>query len=301
MARRRGNPIEDFINTAGAWLGGNRRIESPAVTRGRQAIQQTLGALDTATGGFGQAAVNDARRLSSGAGYVPSQTIKTASVNLAAAAAGYGAAKVVGKAIETGRVVNPAAAVRNAVKGEKIVVHGTSAKIQGSQLVPKSGSRGAKDIGKPVVFAHNPRAVGASKNLHRQTLAYANKDAGYNNYGQIIIGSAKKDDLKNFGKVLDEIKTGGVTPGNAETKKYLYSEKPIEIKKAIQPVQKTYPGTSKTYTTFDPKTLERELRKQGVVLRRPSIAEQAEDARKIASRKIQQIKNRRRFKDDSDF
>lgn len=99
MARRRGNPIEDFINTAGAWLGGNRRIESPAVTRGRQAIQQTLGALDTATGGFGQAAVNDARRLSSGGGYVPSQTIKTAAVNLGAAAAGYGAAKVAGKVV----------------------------------------------------------------------------------------------------------------------------------------------------------------------------------------------------------
>lgn len=99
MARRRGNPVSDFIDTAGAWLGGTRNIQSPAVTRGRQAVQQTLGALDQAAGGFGRAAVNDARRLASGSGYVPSQTIKTAATNTAAAAAGYGAAKVAGKAI----------------------------------------------------------------------------------------------------------------------------------------------------------------------------------------------------------
>ena len=191
--------------------------------------------------------------------------------------------------------------VKNAVKGEKIVVHGTSAKIKGVELVPMAGSRGSETIGKPVVFGHDPRAVGASKNLYQESITYANKNAEYGNYGQIVIGSAKKKDLKNVGKVLDAAGPDAVLPNNPTTQKYLYSEKPITVKKVIEPVQKTYPGTSKQYTAFDPKILQRELRKQGVSLRQPSIAEQAEDVRKVASRKIQQIKNRRRFKDDSDF
>lgn len=261
----------------GAWLGGNKGyVLSGSNTDTSAKVDSGGGQMEAVRGELG----------------------------LGAYAAGIGATAAIGAgiaAVKSGRVINPVAATRNLVKGEKIVVHGTSAKIKGSQLVPKSGSRGSETIGKPVVFGHNPRAVGASKSLYQESITYANKNAEYGNFGQIIVGSAKKKDLKRVGNVLDTAGPNAVLPDNPTTRKYLYSEKPIKIKKVVEPVQKTYPGTSKQYTTFDPKTLKRELRKEGVLLRRPSVAEQAEDVRKAAAKKIREAKYRRRLKDDSDF
>jgi hypothetical protein len=264
QARTFTNP---YINAAGRAIGKNPNLP---VSGAKEAITNTAwGVVDVASGPIGRAA---------GKGVT-----------------------AVGRAVQSGRVVNPVAAARNLVKGEKVVVHGTSAKIKGSELVPKSGSRGSETIGKPVVFAHNPRAVGASKSLHNESITYANKNAEYGNYGQIVIGSAKKKDLKHLSNVLNTSGPDSVVPNNPITRKYLYSEQPIKVQTAIEPVQRTYPGTSRQYTTFDPKILQRELRKQGVLLRRPSIAQQVDDVRKTAARKVQQIKNRQRFKDNSDF
>ena len=53
--------------------------------------------MDTATGGFGQALLSDAQRMAMTGSSTPSALYKTAAVNLGAAAAGVGAAKVAGK------------------------------------------------------------------------------------------------------------------------------------------------------------------------------------------------------------
>jgi hypothetical protein len=88
MARKPQNPVNDISKLVGGWLGGSGPGTNPTVVRVQSQVKQAAKAADAALGGFGQAAVNDARRLSSGAGYVPSETIKAAAVNTAAAAAG---------------------------------------------------------------------------------------------------------------------------------------------------------------------------------------------------------------------
>jgi hypothetical protein len=93
MARRPKNPINDIINTTSAWLGGNRGTMPSQTRKGIDAIKGVGKVLDSATGGFGQAVVSDAQSGSN----TPSALYKTAAVNLAAAATGVGAAKVVGK------------------------------------------------------------------------------------------------------------------------------------------------------------------------------------------------------------
>lgn len=115
VARRKPqNPVSDIINQVGGWLGGSGPGTNPTVARVQSQVKEAARAADAALGGLGQAAVNDARRLSSGSGYVPSETIKAAAVNTAAAAAGYGAAKVAGKA---------ASKVANRVLPAEIGVH----------------------------------------------------------------------------------------------------------------------------------------------------------------------------------
>jgi hypothetical protein len=73
-----------------------------------QATRAIARTADTATGGFGQALLSDAQRMAQSGSSTPSALYKTAAVNLGAAAAGVGAAKVAGKVAQTvSRKVNP--------------------------------------------------------------------------------------------------------------------------------------------------------------------------------------------------
>jgi len=91
------NPINDIINTVGGWLGGRGPGTNPQVQAAMDATRAIGKVVDTATGGFGQALLSDAQRMAMTGSSTPSALYKTAAVNLGAAAAGVGAAKVAGK------------------------------------------------------------------------------------------------------------------------------------------------------------------------------------------------------------
>jgi hypothetical protein len=105
---RKQNPINDIINTVGGWLGGRGPGTNPQVQAAMNATRAVGKVVDTATGGFGQALISDAQRMAQSGSSTPSALYKTAAVNLGAAAAGVGAAKVAGKVAQTvSRKVNP--------------------------------------------------------------------------------------------------------------------------------------------------------------------------------------------------
>ena len=122
MASRKPKGIADDI------VGGIRNIVSPwlgtppgeysAVTQGKVVARTAANMLDqTFAGGMIGAGIKG-----------PEALAKQAAVNVAALGAGYVAGKAMqtaAGAIKSGRVVNPAAAVRNFVQKEKVVVIGT--------------------------------------------------------------------------------------------------------------------------------------------------------------------------------
>ena len=154
------NPINDIINTVGGWLGGRGPGTNPQVQAAMQATRAIARTADTATGGFGQALLSDAQRMAMTGSSTPSALYKTAAVNLGAAAAGVGAAKVAGKVV---RDVVPAVAVaRNAPRGnlaaQRGLLHGTSQKFKpGDVILPAS-----KLPNKPVWNVSNPNVAYAT-------------------------------------------------------------------------------------------------------------------------------------------
>lgn len=100
MARRKQNPINDITDTVSAWLGGNRGTINPQVQRTISQTKEVGKVVDQfVTGGMGEALVSDAKRMAATGSSTPSALYKTAAVNLGAAAAGVGAAKVAGKVV----------------------------------------------------------------------------------------------------------------------------------------------------------------------------------------------------------
>lgn len=145
MAGRKKNPINDIVDTVGAWLGGSRGAATNPQVRAAMDATRAIGkVVDTATGGFGQAAVDDARRMAASGSSTPSALYKTAAVNLAAAAAGAGAAKVAGRvAQKTKTAVVKGIQNLNASKGEldtlRGLYHGTSQKLKpGTVIRPRA-------------------------------------------------------------------------------------------------------------------------------------------------------------------
>lgn len=129
MAGRKKNPINDIIDAAGAWLGGNRGTINPQVQRTISQTKEVGKVIDQfATGGMGQALVSDAQRMAATGSSTPSALYKTAAVNLAASALGAAAAQVASKA--AGKVVS--ARVSKATKAitpinpDSVVFHGGS-------------------------------------------------------------------------------------------------------------------------------------------------------------------------------
>jgi hypothetical protein len=136
VARRKPqNPLNDISKLVGGWLGGSGPGTNPTAARVQSQVKEAAKAADAALGGFGQAVVNDARRLSSGSGYVPSETIKAAAVNTAAAAAGYGAAKVAGKAAS--QVSRAYKTAKETAESSRVVLyHGGPAELKGGVIDP---------------------------------------------------------------------------------------------------------------------------------------------------------------------
>ena len=138
MARRPKNPINDIVDTVGAWFGGSKgRVTNPQVQAAMDATRAIGKVVDTATGGFGQAVVSDAQRMASSGSSTPSALYKTAAVNLGAAAAGVGAAKIAAK-------TGVAARVANKVRGEVVGLHGSP--VKGLKSIDPRISRSDVDI-----------------------------------------------------------------------------------------------------------------------------------------------------------
>lgn len=263
MAGRKENPINDIVDTVGAWLGGNRGTINPQVQRTISQTKEVGKVVDQfATGGMGQALVSDAQRMAATGSSTPSALYKTAAVNLGAAAAGYGAAKVAGKVVQSGRVVNPVAAARNLVKGEKVVIHGTPNKLQGKFIEPRAESWGAQELGKPVVYNFDPRAVKAKSTIPYRVQEYANPSLYFDPTKQpqfnAVIGRTPKSSVKTHSA------TG-----------YMYSESPVSIDKVVK--------TNKPPEQLAVE-LQRELRKMGTQMRGTTPKQAVKDA--IARRQI---------------
>lgn len=170
------NPINDIVDTVGAWFGGRGPGTNPQVSRVSRDLGRAVSAADTVTGGFGAAALRDVKKFQQG-GSLPTNLAKTTAVNLGAGAVGAKAAQVAGRAVQSGRVVNPVAAARNLVSGQRVVVHG-SPKSGLPVLKPSTGSKTLPN--ENVLFSWNPRKANMSNEIHLNAVQYANKaeDAG---------------------------------------------------------------------------------------------------------------------------
>ena len=126
IVARKKNPINDIVDTVGAWLGGRGPGTNPQVQAAMQATRAIAQTADTATGGFGQALLSDAQRMAMTGSSTPSALYKTAAVNLGAAAAGVGAAKVAGKVVQSGIPARAARAVTG--RNTSYFVHGSPTK-----------------------------------------------------------------------------------------------------------------------------------------------------------------------------
>ena len=197
---------------------------------------------------------------------------KDAAITAAAAGVGYVAGKGINKAtqiiqsgIEEGKYVNPSAMIDNFVKGNKIIVHGSTERGM-TELLPHSGS-----IAMPkdkVLFGWNPRAENAGGWIDRNALNYTNpKDPVFlgrrritgEEPGSVYIASTPK---KNTGPVRTSEKL-------KNQQRMVVSTSPGKVIKEIPApstkIFETYiPGSAMDYTNFRDK-LARELRKAGVL------------------------------------
>ena len=176
MARRKQNPINDIVDTVGAWLGGSRgAATNPQVRAAMDATRAVGKVVDTATGGFGQAAVDDARRMAASGSSTPSALYKTAAVNLAAAAAGVGTAAVVGKvaknaAREVGVHLSNTPGLRNITYSPRRAGTGFGRKTVQSGQTYKFSSYVGKGTEEPMTNYEFARSV-AAENVNMATKA----------------------------------------------------------------------------------------------------------------------------------
>lgn len=188
-----------------------------------------------------------------------------AELGLGAYAVGIGTTAAIGAgiaAVRSGRVVNPAAAARNLVKGEKVVIHGTPNKLQGKFIEPRAESWGGQELGKPVVYNFDPRAVKAKSTIPYKVQEYANPNLYFDPTKQsqfnAVIGRTPKSSVKTHSA------TG-----------YKYSESPVSIDKVVK--------TNKPPEQLAVE-LQRELRKMGTQMRGTTPKQAVKDA--IARRQI---------------
>lgn len=215
QARTFTNP---YINAAGKVVGKNLNLP---VSGKKEAVSNTIfGVVDIASGPVGRVVAKGAKAVA-----------------------------------QSGRIVNPAAAVRNILKGEKVVVHGTPAKLKGAYVQPRAESWGAQEIGKPVVFNFDPRAKNAKSILPYGVQEYSNPSLYFN-----------PDFKSNFNAVIGKTPTSSIKTHKATT--YKYSESPVSIDKVVK--------TNKPPEQLAVE-LQRELRKLGTQMRGQPISERVKD------------------------
>ena len=202
MARKK-NPINDIVDTVGAWLGGRGPGTNPQVQAAMQATRAIAQTADTATGGFGQALLSDAQRMAMTGSSTPSALYKTAAVNLAAAAAGAGAAKVAGKAAQTvRRNTNPfydavQAARANPARG---FVQGTASAEDLMKLrsVDRYGISGSRVKTPPRIIEDTEHLA----NIRKQNASAYEYDNRVRMYSD--------DDLSKYSNLSEDIKDRGI-------------------------------------------------------------------------------------------
>jgi hypothetical protein len=197
MARKPKNPINDIVDTVGGWLGGRGPGTNPQVQAAMDATRAAGKVVDTATGGFGSALISDAQRMAQSGSSTPSALYKTAAVNLGAAAAGVGAAKVVGKALKQTGV---AGRVANKIAGETVGLHGSP--TQGLKSIDPRIS--ISDVDVPTV---SMMRTDVPTSLRAQSVNVTQQYAGRE--GSIYVVKAKKSatELPKFAKPAKTPKT----------------------------------------------------------------------------------------------
>lgn len=193
MARRAPkNPINDISNLVSGWLGGRGPGTNPQVQAAMNATRAVGKVVDTATGGFGQALVSDAQRMAQTGSSTPSALYKTAAVNLGAAVAGAGAAKVAGKAVSKVVESGVAARVVNKLTGQTVFVHG-SPMPNLSKLETYAGSRALPN--EKVVYGWDPSSNNAQNWLTKSSVTIRN--ARDSNAASVYIAKAPTANVKN--------------------------------------------------------------------------------------------------------
>lgn len=214
QARTFTNP---YINAAGRVIGKNPNLP---VSGAKEAITNTaFGVVDIAAGPVGRVVVRGAAR-----------------------------------AVQSGRVVNPVAAARNLVKGEKVVVHGTPNKLEGKFIQPRAESWGAQDVGKPVVYNFDPRAVKAKGTIPYRVQEYSNPNI------------FRPETPSNFNAVIGRTPKSSIKTHSATG--YKYSESPVSIDKVLK--------TNKPPEQLAVE-LQRELRKMGTQMRGNTVKQAVKD------------------------
>jgi len=235
MARKK-NPINDIVDTVGAWLGGRGPGTNPQVQAAMQATRAIAQTADTATGGFGQALLSDAQRMAMTGSSTPSALYKTAAVNLGAAAAGVGAAKVAGKAASKVVESGVPAKVVNKVTGQQVILHGSPVKNIRT-LQPLTSSKMAPNVPVKTLYGMNPE-TGQTENLGKFVDAYARQGGRgaklkVDSPGSIYVAKVPKSSIVNpasigpnakvaivsarsTGKVVKEIPVSGLSEADLQ-------------------------------------------------------------------------------------
>jgi len=166
----------------------------------------------------------------------PSALYKTAAVNLGAAAAGVGAAKVAGKAASKVVESGVPAKVVNKVTGQQVILHGSPVKNIRT-LQPLTSSKMAPNVPVKTLYGMNPE-TGQTENLGKFVDAYARQGGRgaklkVDSPGSIYVAKVPKSSIVNpasigpnakvaivsarsTGKVVKEIPVSGLSEADLQ-------------------------------------------------------------------------------------
>jgi hypothetical protein len=290
MARKPKNPINDIVDTVGAWLGGNRgsmpssgagaawqASARSAAQSGNTNLVKGLGEVPVQLGALGMGTSAQVQRdVMYGVPGAGTQAAKEAAVSyVTGAAAGYGVGKVATKV--AGRVVESGVPARvvNKVTGQKVVVHGSPVSRL-TKIEPRVGSNQLPESS--VMFGWDPSKKGMQNQITRQAGKYTSKNQG-SQVGSLYVTSIKKSDVVTPDKLLN---TGQV------------------VSKGSGQVLKEIPASGKGFREIDAE-LQRQLRRFGAPAK-PQVSRVAAVVSKTKTKvsdivltkaKKQELRNRR--------
>jgi len=205
----------------------------------------------------------------------PTAVAKTAAMDLAAGAAGVGAAKVAGKAVQAFVKTGVPARVVNKVTGQKVVVHGSPVSRL-TKIKPSVGSNQLPESN--VMFGWDPSKKGMQNQITRQAGKFTSKNQG-SQVGSLYVTSIKKSDVITPDKLLN---TGQV------------------VSRGSGQVLKEIPASGKGFREIDAE-LQRQLRRFGAPAK-PQVSRVASVVSKTKTKvseialtkaKKQELRNRR--------